>query len=163
MDVILILSIILNVVLGFAFYFRSTINDVVRDWWKKRLKHKEEEKSLLHELHYQLSLYPEWHSRLMMQVMFMSVAKTPEAVRTIESFYPLGEIKERIQKFVVFTNSNELRFSDDVRSGLRELREAANVIDVFQGDHSRMPDIDKRVHETSDRLRRLVEQELKRL
>ena len=161
MELIFILSIILNLVLGFAFYFRSAINEIVRDWWKERGKRKKEKKSLLHELHYHLNLYPGCHFIVMTHLAMESMARTTEEVRQIKSSYE--KTGKMMEKFVVFSNANELRFSDDIRAGLRELREAASVMDVLEGDYSRILDISQRVHEISDRLKGFVEQGLKRL
>ena len=160
MELIFVLSLILNVVLGFAFFFRSTINDVIRDWWRERRQRKEEQKVLLHELHYYVNVYPTSHFCLMTQLSMMNLARTPQEVRQIESSNEkVGKVMEQ---FVVFTNANELRFSEDIRADLRELRKAASVIDVLEGDYTRILDISQRVHDVSDRLKGLVEQELKR-
>ena len=153
-------SLILNLVLLVALFFRTAINEVVRDWWRERRQRKEEEKSLLHELHYHLNLYPAIHFSIMTQLSMMSMVRTAEEVRQIKSTYEKTE--KMMEKFVVFTNSNELRFSDDIRAGLRELREAASVMDVLEGDYTRINGISQRVHDVSDRLKGLVEQELKR-
>ena len=68
----------------------------------------------------------------MTQLAMMSMARTPEEVQQLKPTYE--KTGKMMEKFVVFTNANELRFSDDIRAGLRELREAASVIDVLEGD-----------------------------
>jgi len=161
MELIFILSIILNLVLGFAFYFRSAINEIVRDWWKERGKRKKEKKSLLHELNNHLNLYPGSHFMIMTHLAMEIMAKTQEEVRQIKS--SIEKTQKVLEQFVVFSNANELRFSADIRAGLRELREAASVMDVLEGDFTRILAISQRVHDISDRLKGLVEQELKRL
>ena len=161
MDPIFLLSVILNVVLGFAFFFRSAINDVVRDWWKERRQKRKEEQSRLYELNQHLTTYPVQHLCLTLQIMLIKEAQTTTEVQMVQESVESGEAS--LKQVLDFITANEVRFSDDIRAGLKELREASDIGDVMlQGQYKHIPETNHRVTAVCDRLRRMVEEELKR-
>jgi len=153
-------SVILNIALLVALFFRTALNDVVRDWWEERRRRHKEEADLLHKLHHHLSLYPTYHFSTMVSLFIMSTARTPEEVSRIKrGMEKTGNV---LQQFIDFTSANELRFSEEIRAGLRKLREEASVMDVLEGQYARMYEISERVVEICVRLKGMIEQELKR-
>ena len=74
----------------------------------------------------------------------------------------LDETQEELKRINEFITSNELRFSSEIRSGLKQLRSVSNIIEVVAGDYTRIPEIAQRVNEVCDRLKGIVEGELGR-
>ena len=153
-------SLALNFVLGLALYFRTAINEVVRDWWTRRRSRRQEQEDRLHELHGYLLCYPNYHFIAMTRYFITQRVQTDAEVQEhLRAMQELGEKMHPIQDFV---GANELRFSQEIQQGIRHLRQEINMGDVL-ADPRRIFERHRLVVGACDRLKEQIEQELRQL
>ncbi len=158
MELIFLLSVILNVVLGFAFFFRSAINDTVRDWWTGRRSRQKEQEDRLHELRGHLLPYPTYHFVMMMR--YFIAERVQDDAEVQEHLRAVQEAGNKMQQIVDFIGANELRFSQEIQQGIRRLREEINMGDVI-ADPRRIFERHRLVKAACDRLKEQIEHELR--
>ena len=96
----------------------------------------------------------------MAQLTLLQTAQTPQEVQSTQRY--IDETMDELRRINEFITANELRFSSEIRSGLKELRGVSNISEVIVGDYTRIREIGQRVNEVCDRLRKIVEEELGR-
>ncbi len=153
-------SLLMNFVLVVALFFRTALNKVVRDWWTERRQRRTEEQDRLHQLHKHLGSYSACHFSLIAQLTLLQASRTTEEVRRWER--KLEEVQEELKRINEFMTTNELRFSNEIRSGLGQLRSVSGITEVVAGDYTRIPEIGKRVNEACNRLKEIITGELGR-
>ena len=153
-------SLLMNFVLVVALFFRTALNKVVRDWWTERRQRRTEEQDRLHQLHKHLGSYSACHFSLIAQLIMLQASRTTEEVRRWER--KLEEVQEELKRINEFMTTNELRFSNEIRSGLGQLRSVSGITEIVAGDYASIPEIGKRVNEACDRLKEIITRELGR-
>jgi len=153
-------SVILNVALAVALFLKTAINEIVRDWWKERRQHKKEKQNILHKLNQYVDAYPAYYFSFTTQVVLVRLLPTEQMMRRFEN--AIKGIEGYLKDFLEFTTSNEFRFPESIRTDLQKLREIGGAVEALALNISEVEEKQNRVGEICCRLKRLVEQELKR-
>jgi len=150
-------SIFLNIVFVLLVFFQTALNEIVRDLWRERRRRAEEEKDRLNELYRHLSSYPGYHFSLMMRLLIAERLQSDAELQ--EHLGAVRDIGDRIEQMQAFFAANELRFPDEIRHGLRDLRTASNAGGILTNP-ARIFDLHQQVVDVCNRLKRSVERAL---
>lgn len=89
-ELVLWVSLAVNAVLFFLLFFKSAINEIVREWWIRRHRREEENRRYLHELRRHLVAYPSHHFFLMIQAVLAGKARTDRELEKISKSMESG-------------------------------------------------------------------------
>ena len=142
-------SVVLNAVLAVLLFFKSAINEIVRDWWTGRRQHREQEQERLHELRRHLVIYPSYHFSLMIQMILSNKIQSDHELQQI--LRAVESVGRRLSEAGEFIATNEPRFPPEIQEGLRELKQVSLIHDVL-ADSSRIFSRHDRVVEVCGRL-----------
>jgi len=160
----LLISIGLNVFLAVSLFFKSALNDIVKDWWAEKRKAKKEQHERLVELRSDLfKLKTDWPMMLFWAMMAIR-HQDPNAKK---GYYATGEVFSKEAGFILERMKKiEIYFTDDLRSLLSKLPDefaklSAQLLNLDNPDKNDLILVQVTLQSSLDRVIELTEKKLR--
>lgn len=115
-------SLILNVILFLLIFFRSTLNEIVKEWWVRQREKKERRRVLLKKLYSHLEVFPNYYFLWGTFAHVRIHARHPDEIAQARDFSE--ENSKRCGAILTFIRDNRFDFAARIQALLQDFERA---------------------------------------
>jgi len=120
-NLVLIISLILNLILAPILFFKSALNEIVKEWWKEKRKRKIESRNHLVELRKRLIRIQNWSHLMLINQASIKYITDPIAKAKLTTSHE--EIKKEWGEANRYILDNEIHYPEDIKKLYKEYSE----------------------------------------